>query len=124
MATRGSESRAPAPPSGQAMLEVFQMTQAIQSVGNRPDQIHVNVDYLAATRPYEHEYVDDTRLSQLRTDTMAFFGVSDHRDRDLHEFYLIFGGQRVTDLGQTIDQLVGEKHEAKFDLAEQITAGG
>ena len=54
---------------------------------------------------------------------MAFFGVSDHRDRDVHEFFLTHEGVRITNLSQTLEQLVADKHDAKFDLVEQITPG-
>jgi hypothetical protein len=55
---------------------------------------------------------------------MAFFGVSDHKDRDVHEFFLTHDNKRITDLSQTIEQLLGEgEDEAEFDLVEQITPG-
>jgi hypothetical protein len=55
---------------------------------------------------------------------MTFFGVSDHRDRDTHQFFLEFNGQRLTDLNQTLELLLGPHRKgAHFNLVEQITPG-
>ncbi len=85
--------------------------------------VHTKVEYLPATQPYQHGYPDSTQLATVRTDSMAFFGVSDHRDRDTHEFFLTNAGHRITNLSQTLGQLLGDKHDARFDLVEQITPG-
>lgn len=87
--------------------------------------IRTTVEYLPAAHPYRHEYPGTTQLTNVRLDAMGFFGVSDHRDRDVHEFFLTFHGSRITDLSQTIAHLIGhEDHNAHFDLVEQITPGG
>jgi hypothetical protein len=49
--------------------------------------------------------------------------VSDHRDRDTHQFFLEFDGRRLTDMAETLRQLLGHRHGAKFNLVEQITPG-
>jgi hypothetical protein len=100
------------------------MSDAIQLADvQRNALVHTEVDYLPATHPYKHSYSDGTQLITVRSDSMAFFGVSDHKDRDVHEFYLVFNGGRITDLTKTLGQLLGDKREAEFDLVEQITPG-
>jgi hypothetical protein len=101
------------------------MAEAIEAV-HRPhkDVFHTEVDYLPAAEPFRHNYPGVTRLATVRSDSMVFFGVSDHRDRDVHDFFLTFRNKRITDLSQTIEQLVGDDEgEAGFDLVEQITPG-
>jgi hypothetical protein len=88
-----------------------------------PDD-QVTVDYLPASQPFHHSYDGNTTLSTVRTDAMAFFHVTDHRDRDTHQFFLEFKGQRLTNLSETLTQLLGpHAHGAKFNLVEQITPG-
>jgi hypothetical protein len=100
------------------------MTEAIPTAEHpHAELVNAQVEYLPASQPYQHRYPDSTPLATVRTDSMAFFGVSDHRDRDTHEFFLTYAGQRITNLSQTLEQLVGDKHDATFDLVEQITQG-
>jgi len=86
--------------------------------------VKTEVGYLPATQDFRQEYDDETQLSTVRAQAMTFFGVSDHKDRDVHEFFLEFEGQRVTNLNQTLEQLMGrDRPHAKFNLVEQITPG-
>jgi hypothetical protein len=55
---------------------------------------------------------------------MTFFGVSDHQDRDTHQFFLEFKSQRLTNMTETLDELLGpHRRGAHFNLIEQITPG-
>lgn len=86
--------------------------------------VEVTVEYLPATKPFRKEYSDSTTVGSVRTDAMAFFGVSDHRDRDTHQFFLEFNGKRLIDMAQTLGQLLGPHRKgAHFNLVEQITPG-
>ena len=92
-----------------------------------PPEAHVDVQvhYLPATQAFRRDYDDETLVATVRTDAMAFFGVQDHTDRDKHEFFLEFEGQRITNTSQTLEQIFGrDRHQAKLNLVEQITAGG
>ena len=87
-------------------------------------EVTVTVSYLPAPSPFHHRYGDETALGTVRTDAMAFFGVRDYRDRDIHEFFLEFEGRRLTDLGETLERLIGpHRREAHFNLIEQVTQG-
>lgn len=97
------------------------MTEATSAVEKQA--VQAEVDYLPSPQPYEHKYPSVTLLAVVRSDSMTFFGVSDHKDRDVHEFFLVHASSRITNLSQTIGQLIGEKHEVKFNLVEQITPG-
>jgi hypothetical protein len=44
----------------------------------------VTVDYLPAAHPFHHSYDGSVTLATVRSEAMAFFGVSDHKDRDTH----------------------------------------
>lgn len=86
--------------------------------------IEVTVSYLPAPSPFHHKYEDETTVGTVRADAMAFFGVQDHKDRDTHEFLLEFDGRRLTNLAETLEQLVGpHRREAHFNLIEQVTQG-
>jgi hypothetical protein len=86
--------------------------------------VDVQVHYLPATQVFRKDYDDETLVATVRTDAMAFFGVQDHTDRDMHEFFLEFEGQRITNTSETLEQLFGrDRRQAKFNLVEQITAG-
>ena len=88
------------------------------------DTVKVTVEYLPATKPFEHKYLRPTELTIVRSDSMAFFGVSDHKDRDTHEFFLVYEGRRLTNLSETLGQLLGpHRHDAEFHLVEQVTQG-
>jgi len=89
------------------------------------DLVKVKVSYLPATKQFEQEYVRPTELSIVRADAMAFFGVRDHKDRDTQEFFLEFEGRRLTNLSETLGELLGpHRPEAEFHLVEQVTQGG
>ncbi|MBV8893208.1 MAG: hypothetical protein JO266_14770 [Acidobacteria bacterium] len=50
--------------------------------------------------------------------------VGDHKDRDTHQFFLEFQGRRLTNMAETLEQLLGpQRRGAKFNLVEQITPG-
>lgn len=86
--------------------------------------VEVTVEYLPASRPFHKEYPDSTTVGTVRTEAMAFFGVSDHRDRDTHQFFLEFNGRRLTNTAETLEQLLGpHRKAAHFNLVEQITPG-
>jgi hypothetical protein len=88
------------------------------------DVVHTQVDYLPATEPFKKSYDDESVLTTVRSESMAFFMVADHKDRDQHEFFLVFRGSRITNLSQTLEQLLGnDEGHASFDLVEQITPG-
>lgn len=84
----------------------------------------IAVEYLPASHPFHKSYEGNETLATVRADAMNFFHVSDHRDRDTHQFFLEFEGRRLTDMAETLKQLLGpHRHEAKFHLVEQITPG-
>lgn len=86
--------------------------------------VEVTVEYLPAPKPFHKEYADSTTIGTIRTDAIAFFGVSDHRGRDTHQFFLEFNGKRLADMAQTLEQLLGPHRKgAHFNLVEQITPG-
>ena len=89
-----------------------------------PQDVQVTVNYLPATKAFHHAYPGPTTLAPVRTDAMAFFGVQDRKERDQYEYFLEFQGRRITDLSQTLDQLLGpHRRGAEFNLIEQITPG-
>ena len=88
------------------------------------DAVEVTVEYLPATKPYHGEFEQSDALSAVRAAAMSFFGVADHQDRDKHEFFLEFEGNRLTDLSQTLASLLGiHRKGAHFNLIEVITQG-
>lgn len=87
--------------------------------------VRVVVNYLPAPEPFRQTFNDETSLATVRADATAFFHVTDHKDRDQHEFFLEFDGRRLTNLNETLGQLLGpHRREANFNLIEQITKGG
>jgi hypothetical protein len=105
------------------------MSQVVQTAEQLDrDLFATQVDYLPAAEPFRQKYRGTTALATVRSDAMAFFRVSNHKDRDVHEFFLTHDNKRITNLSQTLEQLLGEemqeeKHDAEFDLVEQITPG-
>jgi len=88
------------------------------------EAVAVTVSYLPAPSAYHHKFPDETAVGTVRTDAMSFFGVSDHRDRDIHEFLLEFEGRRLTDMAETLEHLLGpHRRDAHFHLIEQVTKG-
>jgi hypothetical protein len=87
--------------------------------------IETKVGYLPAPKPFHHRYAPHALMEEIRVTAMAHFGVENHTDRDTHEFFLDFEGQRITDYGQTLEAVIGSKHHEKadFELVEQVTAG-
>lgn len=87
-------------------------------------EVQTTVEYLPATQPFHQAYRGETGLGAVRTGAMAFFHVSDHQDRDTHRFFLEFDHQRLTNMGETLDQLLGpHRRGAHFNLIEEITPG-
>ena len=86
--------------------------------------VAITVSYLPAPSPFHRKYEDKATVGIVRTDAMDFFGVRDHKDRDTHEFFLEFEGRRLTNLTETLEQLLGpRRREAHFNLIEQVTQG-
>jgi len=87
--------------------------------------IETKVGYLPAPKPFHHRYSSDTLMEAIREQAMAHFGVENHTDRNVHEFFLEFEGQRITNYGQTLEAVIGGKHHEKadFELVEQVTNG-
>lgn len=86
--------------------------------------VAVTVSYLPAPNPFRREFPDKTTIGTVRDDAMRFFGVNNHTDRDTHEFFLEFEGRRLTDMGETLERLLGrDRREAHFNLVEQVTKG-
>ena len=84
----------------------------------------MTVDYLPATKPFHSEFLQTDTIGTIRAAATAFFGVADHQDRDKHEFFLEFDANRLTDLGQTLEALLGPRRRgAHFNLIEVITQG-
>jgi hypothetical protein len=90
---------------------------------HRTHEVRITVEYLPATKAFHHEYPLATTIGTVQAEAMSFFGVRDHKDRDEHRFFLEFHGQRLTNLSETLHQLLGEKREAEFHLVEQVTPG-
>jgi len=83
----------------------------------------ITVEYLPASQAFHKSYEGSDAVGTVRADAMGFFQVSDHQDRDTHQFFLEFDGRRLTDMAETLGQLLGHRHGAKFNLVEQITPG-
>jgi hypothetical protein len=89
-----------------------------------PTKIEVTVEYLPATKPFHGEFAQSDTAGAVRASATSFFSVADHQDRDKHEFFLEFEGARLTDLGQTLESLLGpHRRGAQFNLIEVITQG-
>jgi hypothetical protein len=107
-------------PSGQSAVNA---QQAVHPQMDR-EIVEVAVSYLPSPNRFQRKYADETTVGIIRTDAMAFFGVQDHKDRDVHEFFLEFEGRRLTNMGETLEQLLGpHRREAHFNLVEQVTQG-
>lgn len=101
------------------------MSQVTEQHKPKAKTVKVEVNYLPAPRTFEKRYSDETALSVVRTESMAFFEVENYTDRDQHEFFLELDGTRITDYSVTLEVLLGKKaRKGEFDLVEQVTAGG
>ena len=113
--------------SEQAITGTNQAQTDIRSIGHLEVEekvVAVTVSYLPAPSPFHRKYEDETTVGTVRTDAMAFFGVRDYKDRDTHEFFLEFEGRRLTNLAETLEQLLGpHRREAHFNLIEQVIQG-
>lgn len=89
-----------------------------------PTKVEVTVEYLPATKPFHQEFDQSDTIGAVRAAATSFFGVADHQDRDKHEFFLEFEGTKLTDLGQTLESLLGPHRKgAHLNLIEVITQG-
>ena len=88
------------------------------------DVLEVKVDYLPAPAPFVRKYDDETVIELVRTDAMAFFGVKDFQDRNIHKFFLEFEGRVLENTSLTLEQLLGpHRRSAHFNLIERVTQG-
>jgi|SRR6266404_5364312 len=86
--------------------------------------VEVTVSYLPATQPFHQRYPEQAILETVRADAMQFFGVRDRQERDTFRYFLEFDGARISNLSQTLRQLLGEHRQgAHFNLIEEITPG-
>ena len=63
-----------------------------------PAKVEVTVEYLPATKPFHGEFTQGETVGSVRAAATAFFRVADQQDRDKHEFFLEFDGNRLGDL--------------------------
>jgi hypothetical protein len=104
--------------------QVGPQAQTDAQTAKEVELIEVLVSYLPAPSPFRHRYEDETTLGTIQIDAMTFFGVKDYKDRDTHEFFLEFDGRRLTNMGETLERLLGpHRREAHFNLVEQVTQG-
>jgi len=100
------------------------MAQEAEQAVRQETSVDIHVHYLPAVHAFRRTYDDEALVATVRSDAMTFFGVQDRTDRNKHEFFLEFEGQRITNYNQTLEQLFGrDRREANFNLVEQITAG-
>ncbi len=111
------------------------MNDAATHVGSEPpiqpvhvaadrELVRVTVRYLPSPLPFHREYKDETTTGTVRADSMEFFHVKDYKDRNEHKFVLEFEGRVLTNMGETLEQLLGpHRHEAHFNLIEQVIQG-
>jgi hypothetical protein len=86
--------------------------------------VKVTVRYLPSPAPFHREYDDETQIGTVRADSMEFFHVKDYKDRNEHKFLLEFEGRVLTNMTETLEQLLGvRRHEANFNLIEQVIQG-
>lgn len=89
-----------------------------------PTKVEVTVEYLPATEPFHQQFDQIDTIGAVRAAATSFFGVADHQDRDKHEFFLEFEGTKLTDVGQTLESLLGPHRKgAHLNLIEVITQG-
>ena len=90
-----------------------------------PEVIEVKVDYLPSPTQFVRKYKEETAIEVVRVDAMAFFGVKDFQDRNIHKFFLEFEGRVLENTSQTLEQLLGpHRQSAHFNLIERVTQGG
>jgi hypothetical protein len=102
------------------------MQEQLLETQSRADKTtaEVTANFLPSPDQYRQPFQRAQTLGDVKTAVMAFFGVSDFKDRDTHTFHLMFEGQQRDDLGTTLQALLGDERDtAHFQLVERIQAG-
>lgn len=95
--------------------------------GHKAEQhsIAVRVRYIGAQTPYidAHAKPDET-LAVLKQRVLSFFGLVEGSVENGTKMYVFaHNSVELTNLSQTLGQLVTEGHEIKLDLLEQFEQG-
>lgn len=90
-----------------------------------PTGIDVGVTYAGAEKPFKKEYDPDVTLMTLKSAVMEAFGLAESTDAQGNQtvYRLYRGGDRLDDLGQTLDQASKNEHHLQLRLVREVVAG-
>lgn len=91
----------------------------------QPKEINVHVRYPAAPKPYvdPHAKPEET-LQSLKSRVLQAFELKEIEDGNQTVLYFLYKeDQKLENLTVTLAQLVGEHHEIKLRLVQQIVQG-
>jgi hypothetical protein len=91
-----------------------------QETTANPATIKTTVTFpISAAGPLRGERAASETVGALREEAMTHFGVASDAQ---HTYYLTHAGSKLGD-AETIGQVAGEAHEAKFTLVKELVQG-
>lgn len=94
-------------------------------MSKEPSGIDVGVTYAGAEKPFKKEYAPDITLQTVKTAVMEAFGLAESTDAQGNQtvYRLYRGGDRLDDLGQSLDQASKNEHHLQLRLVREVIAG-
>jgi len=94
-------------------------------VSKNDSGIELGVTYAGAEHPFKQTYDLGTILETVKADVMMAFELGESTDAQGNQtVYRIYrGGERLDDLGQTVEQAATNKHHLQLRLVREVIAG-
>lgn len=92
---------------------------------NERETVNVKVTWMSADHPFEEGMATSETLASVREQAMAKFGLREEViDGNQVRYYLYQGGNKLTDLSETIEsKLHGHQNAVVFRLVRDLVAG-
>jgi hypothetical protein len=92
---------------------------------SKEQKVKVDVHYIAATKPFEHDFARSATVQLVKADAMKAFELSEGANAEGNTVtYTLYEGKTpLENLGQTVGELAGQKSELRLKLVQQITQG-
>jgi len=84
------------------------------------EQIHVQVHYIAAAKPFVKDFAPETTVAILKTEALEKFKLTESGNKS---YKLFLHKKELNNPAATLAQVAEGKHDLNIDLEEFITQG-
>ncbi|HYT81131.1 MAG TPA: hypothetical protein VEQ37_18125 [Actinomycetota bacterium] len=89
------------------------------------EEVEVGVTYAGAEGPFKRAYAAEVQVQQVKADVLEAFGLAETIDEAGNQtlYFLYRGGDKITDLSQTVGDLADHRKHLQLRLVREVIAG-